>query len=684
MATIPYRPHIDGLRGVAVIAVVLYHAKLFFVTGGYVGVDVFFVISGFLITSIIVRDLETGTFSLSGFWERRIRRILPMLFVVIICTTVAGYFLILYPPDYQHFGTTVIAQSMFASNIVFMFADNYFEQSARFSPLLHTWSLSVEEQFYILFPLVVLFWVWLSGRHYASSKGHYRTMLLWSIGVLGIASFLANLRFVEVAHSSLFLGAPYATAGFYLLLTRAWELALGIVAALCAIKVRSLAIAETLSCAGILALTISLFGFNDGTAFPGVAALLPTLGAVAIIVANEHQTTKTRALLSTPVLVWFGLISYSLYLWHWPLFVFATLASTTPLSKVVLSGLIVVTVGLSWLSYTFIETPFRKKIIFPTRKDIFLGALSVVSLLVLLGLYIQYSASERQNRIPAAAAHILSAAAKNVPWGGVCFQLPGDEPKMCRIGDASPVAGQQFVVWGDSHAEAVVPLLNILGRAYGAQGAVFDGTFCIPVAGLQQTPPATGCDEKRAAALQYIADNNIKNIILIARWSYYVTGGQARKSAALISDSHTISKIPEQAQHVFATHLLSMVKEWSQEGRSVTIMEQVPEQPTFSIRDVFYTAAHTGQEMPVQGVSTAQNDTYQSSSNSVIEQLATLPGVHILNTASILCTKDGLCDLGIAGNLIYRDEDHISTAGAMSLEPLFTPIFASMASSKVH
>jgi len=163
-SSIPYRPYIDGLRGIAVIAVVLYHSKLFFTSGGFIGVDIFFIISGFLITSIIIRDLNAGTFSLLGFWERRIRRILPALFIVTFTSVIAAYFLILYPPDYVFFGKTVIAQSMFASNALFMVTDNYFDEHARFSPLLHTWSLSVEEQFYILFPFIVLFSAWFSRR----------------------------------------------------------------------------------------------------------------------------------------------------------------------------------------------------------------------------------------------------------------------------------------------------------------------------------------------------------------------------------------------------------------------------------------------------------------------------------------------------------------------------------------
>src|SRR5665213_1291264 len=373
---IPYRPYIDGLRGIAVIAVVLYHAKLLAVTGGFIGVDVFFVISGFLITSVIVRDLKAGMFTLLGFWERRVRRILPALFAVMFCSVIAAYFLMLYPPDYHLFGNTVIAQSVFTSNMLFMLTDNYFNQSSSFSPLLHTWSLSVEEQFYIFFPFIVLFCVWLAKRSRiipvlrslrsritSSDLWDGRRILLATVTLFGIASLLLNIWFVDVAPTSvlkmpffpdtIYWRTTYATAGFYLLATRAREFALGIVIALYAIRIRSAILAEVTGFAGISAIGASVFLFNDATAFPGIAALMPTLGAAAIIVANEDHSTMAGKLLSYPALIWVGLISYSLYLWHWPLFVFANLASPVPLSSVDMAGLIVVAVISSWLSYRF-------------------------------------------------------------------------------------------------------------------------------------------------------------------------------------------------------------------------------------------------------------------------------------------------------------------------------------------
>ncbi len=157
---IAYRPHIDGLRGLSIIIMILYHAKFFGDTGGFVGVDIFLVISGFLITSIIVRDLKAGTFSLLNFWERRIRRIIPPLFVVMVFTIIFGFMFLLYPQDYHHLGTSVVAQSAFVSNILFTLTNNYFDQTSKFSPLLHTWTLSLEEQFYLIYPFLILLCVY--------------------------------------------------------------------------------------------------------------------------------------------------------------------------------------------------------------------------------------------------------------------------------------------------------------------------------------------------------------------------------------------------------------------------------------------------------------------------------------------------------------------------------------------
>ncbi len=704
---IPYRPYIDGLRGVAVIAVVLYHAKLLAVTGGFIGVDVFFVISGFLITSVIVRDIRGGTFTLLGFWERRVRRIIPALFVVIFCSIIAAAVLMLYPPDYLLFGNAVIAQSVFTSNMLFMLTDNYFNQSSSFSPLLHTWSLSVEEQFYIFFPFIFVLCVWLARRSriipwlrsvrariISSDLWEGRRILLATVIVFAVASFLLNIWFVDAAPgavlkipffpNTIYWRTQYATAGFYLLTTRAWELALGIVIALYTIRIQSTILAEVTGFAGIIAIVASAFLFNDGTAFPGIAALLPTLGAVAVIVANEHRSTMSGKFFSYPTLIWFGLISYSLYLWHWPLFVFANLASPTPLSKIAMAGLIAGAVVIAWLSYRFVETPFRKKTLIRKRSMVFLFGFAALALLAVSGFLIDKSSSAT-NRIPPAAKNMLLASHGNVPWGAECFQKPGDTSVyggLCRIGYTNATTKPTFMVWGDSHADALVPLFELLGLTYHTQGVVFDDADCVPIEGVHQTPPAAGCDAENAFALQYIKDNNIKNIILVARWSYYVEGGQRGLHTAFITDSNSPSTSSAEAEIVFERNFTTKVQELSREARAIYIVEQVPEQFKFDTRDAFYRAVHSGRDIQSLAISTKDNEAYQALPHLVIASLATLPGVHIIDPATILCKTDGLCELEGGGRLIYRDEDHLSTAGAMVLEPLFTPVFERMGLEK--
>ncbi|MDB5244137.1 MAG: acyltransferase [Parcubacteria group bacterium] len=682
---ISYRPHIDGLRGVAVILVVLYHARFLSVGGGFIGVDVFFVISGFLITSIIMRDVQAGTFSLIGFWERRIRRIVPVVVAVILATSIASYALILYPPEYHDFGTTVIAQSLFASNMLFAVTDNYFEQSARYSPLLHTWSLSVEEQFYLVFPGIVFFCVWFAKRKgriiMLTERWGGQRMLLGCVLILGFISFLINIWFVNVAPASVFSAMTYGTAGFYLLPSRAWEIGVGILIALYPVCIRSIVWSEILALTGIGSVMAAAFLFSDSTHFPGVAALLPTLGAAAIIVANESHITKVGAVLAYPGLVWVGLISYSLYLWHWPLFAFANLTATIPISNTTALLLMLTSVVLAWLSYRFIETPFRKKVFFPLRRDMLYFGFASLMLLSLLGFLIQRTSGEVINRVPLVGKNILLASAENVPWGGVCSRQFVDEA-LCSIGDIGSIArGADFVVWGDSHAEALVPLFNTLGRAYGVRGTVFDGAFCIPVNGVHQLPAATSCEEETTSALAYIQKYDIHTVFLISRWSYYVMGGSSGDSKAFITDSEQASVSSKEAVLVLEKNLTAMVREWSREGREVVLVKQVPEQFDFNIRDAFYRAVHLGERLELQSIKASRHQMYQTFPNAVIDSLGALPGVRIIDPAAILCEKGGVCALENKGKLIYRDEDHISTAGAMSLEALFTQVFIAIKTS---
>jgi peptidoglycan/LPS O-acetylase OafA/YrhL len=698
MTAIAYRPHIDGLRGVAIIAVVLYHAKLFNVTGGYIGVDVFFVISGFLITTIIIRDIEIGTFSLIGFWERRIRRIIPALFVVIMCASVVASVLVLYPTDYHTFGEAVVAQSIFTSNVFFMTSDNYFDQPSQYSPLLHTWTLSVEEQFYLIFPLIVLLCIWLSSKYLGSTPKREIAIpplsrnwpLIFSVVALGLASLFFSVWLVDVRPAfpfsipfvpqKIFGSASYATAGFYLLPARVWELAIGIVVALSMIKIRSMIFAEIVSISGIAAIVVSTFLFNDATTFPGIAALLPTLATAAVIIANENHSNKSGRLLSFPLLVWVGLISYSLYLWHWPLFVFARLESINPLSGISMIGLIILSTFIAWLSYRFIEMPIRHKRFISSRLVVFICGFVALAMMTFFGYLIERATSPLFGNIPPAVLQITQLQNDMTSRIGMCFQSAGDVAQytgLCRIGNIKP-SKPDFVLWGDSHADADVPLFVALGWTYGAQGLVFALGDCPPLLEVGEIPPVSVCESENSLARQYITDHDVKNIFLVARWSYYVTGGRGRAQFAFLSYPQTVSTSSQASVIVFQKSLTLMVQQMVNEGRNVYIVKQAPEQFNFDPRTAFYKAVHGAQSIEEESTPTAENVAYQTLANGIIDTVGKISGVHVLDPASILCAKNSVCDLERNGQLLYRDENHLSTAGVMTLEPLFEPVFESI------
>lgn len=347
-----YRRDIDGLRAVAVLSVILFHAGFGFVRGGYVGVDLFFVISGYLITTVIVSERMEGRFSLVNFYERRARRILPALFAVIwICLPLAWVTMV--PFQLKDFAKSVLAVCLFSSNFLFWRESGYFQAATELKPLLHTWSLAIEEQFYLLLPLAILA-TWRYGR---------RMLVFWVSLTLVLSLALAQWA----AHKGI------VVANFYLMPTRAWELLLGSLAAIYVIgssKKPSHLACELASALGAILIVYSIGWFDQATPFPSVMALIPTSGAVLVILFAQGRTTVGRLLSSRP-LVGIGLISYSAYLWHQPLFAFARLVlPNTANLREVLTGLALGSIFLGWLTWYFIERPFRRPEIY-SRRQIF-------------------------------------------------------------------------------------------------------------------------------------------------------------------------------------------------------------------------------------------------------------------------------------------------------------------------
>ena len=337
-----YRADIDGLRALAILPVLLFHFGVPGLPGGFVGVDIFFVISGFVITRGLWADLDTGRFSLGGFYERRVRRLLPALGVTFASTTLAAW-LILLPPALIHYSQSLAASAVSASNLFLWVGSGYFAPDARQVPLMHLWSLAVEEQFYLLFPLLL-----------AAGHRRFRRACGPALLVVALITFALNLALLPIA--------PSAT--FFLLPTRLWELLAGALLAVYPVRSGSAWLRQAAGITGVALIGLPILCYNELTPFPGIAALPPVLGAAALIFAgfprgDARPTTPVTRMLASPPLVFVGRISYPLYLVHWPIVVLVREATMREPDGVTIAAMIAASVALAWAIQRWVEQPLR-------------------------------------------------------------------------------------------------------------------------------------------------------------------------------------------------------------------------------------------------------------------------------------------------------------------------------------
>ncbi len=661
-----YRKEIDGLRALAIIPVVLYHANILGFSGGYIGVDIFFAISGFLITSIILRDLRKGTFSFSNFFQRRIRRIFPALFVVISMTSIFGYFYFLYPDDLEGLGKSIFSQSIFLSNIFFMRKTGYFDQLAETQPLLHLWTLSVEEQFYLLFP-VILFTVF----------AFFKKKLLPIVSTLLILSFALSIYLVNFNPGNTFTiplipdlwgRSLNLTAGFYILPSRAWELLVGSVIAITALSIKSKSYAEIVSAIGIGAIIYSITQFDANTRFPGFAAMLPVLGSAAIIISNVNTKTYVGKFLSSSLLVWVGLISYSLYLWHWPVLVFGKIILSQP-DTIDYLAMILLSASLAWITYILIETPFiKRRFLYNKNTMMFVGILSFIVLgtfgycmkyintNVHLPQYTQNLFAARDDRGPRYAECILN---KNLET------LENDGP--CLLGQPLVETRDDFIILGDSHSGEIFHVIDNLAKQNEVTGSLFYSSECVPIPNVSRKIPGNECYQTKNIAINYLTNNNIKNILLVARWNYY-TGSN---DAGFIGDADTRIFSKEESRVVFEQNLIEMVEMLNKQGVHITIMSQVPEHTNFNPRDVFYKAIRERTPPKFDRVSMSDHRNYNDFTDKIFKKLERDYGVEIINPEQFFCSDKEGCLFELNNKILYRDADHLNYTGAKELEPLF-------------
>lgn len=650
MHGISYRPDIDGLRTMAVLPVVLNHAGIPGFPGGFVGVDVFFVISGFLITRILAREIVEERFSIVAFYERRARRILPALFAVIAACLIAGWFL-LFPFQYEALARSAQATLLFSSNIWFWLgAQDYFGDGVKLDPLLHTWSLSVEEQFYVFFPLLL----------FAMASRSRRT---WILVIAGLSLLSAGLSFAATEHAPI--------AGFFLTPMRIWELGLGALLAIGAVPaVRSRAVAEIAGAAGLLLIAASIALITEDTPFPGLTALFPCLGAAAVIWAGMSGQSLAGRLLSLPPMVWIGLISYSVYLWHWPVLVAARLAHNTPdLPMPVALACVAASLLLGWASWQFIERPFRTS---PgkglSRRGIF--AASGAGAAVLLGAAVSVTQLDGlQSRFSDDMAVILEAKERS-PLEVDCFARDAEQPP-CRLGATAGEEEIDVIVWGDSHAGAMLPGIDSWLSANGMAGAAFTKSACPPLPGVLRVDKEPGhrCDAHNDKVLAFIKDQKgPQTVIIAARWALAAEGsrapGEDGKPAILGASDGTVQGAGNAA--VLKNSLLRLLDDLQSSGKKAVIVEGVPE-IGFRVPEAIVRQSIFGDQLP-QTVTLAGYEERNRRANAILAEAARGRGAELVSLSGIMCPSD--CLIEKDGAPLYRDDDHLSVAGAQWLMPL--------------
>ena len=548
--SLTYRPDIDGIRAVAVLLVVVFHFHLMpGVNSGFMGVDVFFVISGYLITAIVQRQLEARTFHLGTFWVHRIRRLAPALTATTLLTLLAGW-LWLMPVDFAKLAQQTIAAQLYFANIFYWRNVNYFGLQAHDVYLLHTWSLAVEEQFYLLFPLTLLaICKWARGRVGA--------VLI----VLALISFGLDLGFVRVK--------PEAT--FYLMPTRAWELLAGSLLALHVVRLlgNRPRVATVAGLGGFVCLAVAVAAYREDIAFPGVFALLPVSAGVLLILSGSLGANPVSRFLSLRPLVYVGKISYPLYLAHWPVNVFAAAAWGAEYAWGWRLSMLLLSVVLAAAIYHGIEGPARR----------WLGQASARTVLrwygaALVGAVAMSIVVARTDGMPARYPDRvvqLASFERDTPPPLLECQYSGNAAlqtqTMCRLGAKG--AAPHWFIYGDSHAWAASGGLDQWLRQTGQSALFMFVNSCPPVRGVYVFHAGSNCFQFNAAALAYLKDQpTITQVLLISTWREAKEGG--------LTDAPNRKLAPKASIDLFDRQFAITLEELERMGKRTYLWEPVP------------------------------------------------------------------------------------------------------------
>jgi len=655
-ASLKYRADIDGLRSIAILSVVLYHAGLTFFPGGFVGVDVFFVISGYLIGFLVYDEIRTGTFSIGRFYQRRAKRILPALCVVLLLTLTAG-FLLLAALEKWKLGSYLIATIFSSSNILSYTSSGYFEQKSEYYPLLMAWSLGVEEQFYIFFPLLMM------GMKKLPLKKQFRIIALLA-GISLLVSVLATKH--------------YPSANFYLLPFRAWELAAGV---LLALRNADKSDSESqpsylrqslLGFSGLLLIAIAIFCYSPATPFPGASALLPVLGSVLIISGRGGIVNRA---LCNPVAVFIGLISYSLYLWHWPILSFAHLSVSDKLNPIATAELLACAFAFSAFSYFVVEKPFRRKNRQQPKQTLIYAAIALTILLI-PSAYMMRSLKMHSGNTQ---LRMLDADVE-LSHFNPCF-VKDEVTQMAGGANCMPQHVQNgFALLGDSHAGAISDAVRAMATRAGYDYIEIGHSACPALMGVTRTyrsVPALphACSVFNKSRYNYVlADKNIKVVMLVAAWGTTLYNRNPKTDDFYLRDGQDPSSGSyQQSLQLFESGLNYTVQTLLANGKEVYILKDTP---SFNVNPLLIAEARViparrafsrllGDEIITNQYNAiaAPITEPQIAERRIIDSLKSkYPQVHVFDTRSNICNSD-MCSIMKDQREMWVDNYHLSAFG---------------------
>ena len=660
--SLKYRADIDGLRAIAVLAVIFFHADIPGFSGGFVGVDVFFVISGFLITSIILKEIHDGTFSIAKFYERRIRRIFPALFPVIAFTLAVGILIFDYK-TFKQLGQSITGTTLFVSNILFWMQSGYFDSPSLQKPLLHTWSLAVEEQFYIFFPL------FLAGINKFLNKKYLPWILF-----IGLLSLITSILGVY----------SHPDATFYLVPARTWELLAGSILALRVIAPpRSNLLRSLLAIAGLGLIFYSVVFYTRFTIFPGHNAILPVLGTSFIIHSGIEGSSSIGKMLGFKPLVFIGLISYSLYLWHWPLIVFAKYLVFREISTLEVSGIILITFIISALSLKYIEKPFRgNQPIIPERKKLFAFSVLIMMIASIIGLVIHL-----QNGMPyrSEANTTIMKFDNEQKWKRI-VEIEEKAIKEINKGKTPPIIGAKnttpsFILWGDSHARVLSTIVSDKANQYKLSGFLATNSGTPPLLSVDgYTDHFFGANFNEKVISFITSHQEVKTVILSGRWSAYANKEYMQKNDPL-------NWIPKGNNNIYSNEVLlnkSIIKTVNtllKLGRKIVIITDVPQIGGDPLR-LYCINSLIGESY--NGLLPSKSDYLKSNQAvyNIFQDLSKRHEVTLISPESMLFDNNTMAILVYNKKLLYRDDNHLSDYGILLVAPSFDDAFKTMAFSR--